>query len=101
MEQVIELMKDEAFMEELVKLEEEKDVIALFASRGVSVTMDDLRELFKEVPEDEEMSEEDLQKVSGGILYTIGPLTTVTPKYTVTVRTVTTILTPITRTFRR
>ena len=99
MEQVVELLKDQVFMDELVKLEDEKDVINLFASRGVTVTMEELQKLFDQAPEDEEMSEDDLQKVSGGvIMWTIG---TCIPSTTFTVRTATTFLTTWTPRTRR
>ncbi len=68
MEKVLELLQDEAFVEELDKLQEEKDVIALFESRGATVTMDQLRELFSQLPEQGEINEDDLDKVAGGTI---------------------------------
>ena len=68
MEKVLELLQDEAFVEELDKLEDEKDVIALFESRGATVTMDQLRELFSQLPEQGEIKEDDLDKVAGGTI---------------------------------
>ena len=76
MEKVLELLQDEAFVEELDKLEDEKDVIALFESRGATVTMDQLRELFSQLPEQGEINEDDLDKVAGGMLIT--PITPTT-----------------------
>jgi len=73
MEKVLELLQDEAFVAELGKLEKEEDVIALFESRGATVTMDQLRELIAQLPENGEVSDDDLEKVSGGLaLWTIG-----------------------------
>ena len=78
MEKVLELLQDEAFVEELDKLEDEKDVIALFESRGATVTMDQLRELFSQLPEQGEIKEDDLDKVAGGTIL-------LTPTITVTI----------------
>ena len=77
MEKVLELLQDEAFVEELDKLEDEKDVIALFESRGATVTMDQLRELFSQLPEQGEIKEDDLDKVAGGTIL-LSPSITVT-----------------------
>ena len=71
MEKVLELLKDEAFVAELDKLEKEEDVIALFEARGATVTMDQLRELIAQLPDDGEMSDDDLEKVAGGLSFTI------------------------------
>ena len=72
MEKVIELLQDEAFVAELDKLEKEEDIIALFESRGATVTMDELRELIAQLPDNAEVSDDDLEKVSGGsIVFTI------------------------------
>ena len=68
MEKVLELLQDEAFVAELDKLEKDEDVIALFESRGATVTMDQLRELIAQLPENSEVSDDDLEKVSGGLL---------------------------------
>ena len=67
MEKVIELLQDEAFVAELDKLEKEEDIIALFESRGATVTMDQLRELIAQLPKNGEVSDDDLEKVAGGI----------------------------------
>jgi hypothetical protein len=75
MEKVLELLQDEAFVAELDKLEKEEDIIALFESRGATVTMDQLRELIAQLPENGEVSDDDLEKVSGGAWITLtGPL---------------------------
>ncbi len=70
MEKVLELLQDEAFVAELDKLEKEEDIIALFESRGATVTMDQLRELIAQLPDNASVSDDDLEKVSGGFMLT-------------------------------
>ena len=74
MEKVLELLQDEAFVAELDKLEKEEDIVALFESRGATVTMDQLRELIAQLPDNADVSDDDLEKVSGGSII----LTTIT-----------------------
>ncbi len=76
MEKVLELLQDEAFVAELDKLEKEDDVIALFKARGATVSMDQLRELIAQLPENGEVSDDDLDKVAGGSIVTILTRTT-------------------------
>jgi hypothetical protein len=72
MEKVLELLQDEAFVAELDKLEKEEDIVALFESRGATVTMDQLRELIAQLPDNGDVSDDDLEKVSGGVsIFTI------------------------------
>ncbi len=67
MEKVLELLQDEAFVAELDKLEKEEDIVALFESRGATVTMNQLRELIAQLPDNGDVSDDDLEKVSGGL----------------------------------
>ena len=78
MEKVLELLQDEAFVAELVKLEKEEDIITLFESRGATVTMNQLRELTAQLPDNAEVSDDDLEKVAGGFVFNTKLLTIVT-----------------------
>ena len=82
MEKLQELFKDEAFVKELFSKEEPEDAQAFLEEKGVSLTLDEVKELAAAIekaasgelkPEDlekaanGELSESDLEEVAGGI----------------------------------
>jgi hypothetical protein len=73
---VLELFKDEGFLEELVKTESAEDVQKLFAAKGADVSTADVsaEELSAFIAEtrrelDKELSDEELALVAGGYSY--------------------------------
>ncbi|MBQ9480084.1 MAG: hypothetical protein IJU71_11100, partial [Selenomonadaceae bacterium] len=70
-EKITALMQDEAFVKELVGQEDVEDVRKLFASKGVELTVEQIDEIRKGVAArvgdgDEELSDDQLENVSGG-----------------------------------
>lgn len=69
-EKLKELLKDEAFVKELVEQETVEDAQKLLASKGVDISVDQLNEIRKGVAarleEGEELSDEQLENVAGG-----------------------------------
>lgn len=69
-EKLKELLKDEAFVKELVEQETVEDAQKLLASKGVDISVDQLNEIRKgvaaRVEEGEELSDEQLENVAGG-----------------------------------
>lgn len=69
-EKLKELLKDEAFVKELVEQETVEDAQKLLASKGVDISVDQLNEIHKGVAarleEGEELSDEQLENVAGG-----------------------------------
>lgn len=65
------LLANEEFAEKLKKVETVEQAVALFAKEGVTVTMGELNGYLANVQEDD-LSEDDLDGVSGGCLVCIG-----------------------------
>ena len=66
---IIELMKDNAFIEELTKKTTPEDIQNLLASKGITCTLDEIKQSAKKLKEQidsKELSEDDLAAVSGG-----------------------------------
>ena len=65
-----ELMKDEAFVKELLSKEEPEDVQALFEEKGVELSLDEIKEIGATLDKvaSGEMAAEDVEKMAGGEL---------------------------------
>lgn len=66
---ILEMMKDKAFVEELASKATSGDVQAFLASKGISCTLDQVKQFgkaLKEQSEKKELSAGDLEGVSGG-----------------------------------
>lgn len=65
---IMEAMEDQDFASKLFSAETAEEAIAIFASRGIELSMEELEEM-KEASSQEsgEISEEDLAAVAGGI----------------------------------
>lgn len=66
---ILEMMKDKAFVEELAAKATSEDVQAFLASKGISCTLDQVKQFgkaLKEQSEKKELSASDLEGVSGG-----------------------------------
>lgn len=70
-EKVKELVADQGFVDKLLSCEEPEQVQALFAENGVELTLDDVKSigqgLEKTLSSGEELSEDDLEAVAGGV----------------------------------
>jgi predicted ribosomally synthesized peptide with nif11-like leader len=69
-EQAMELIKDEEFSKELSKQENPEGVQKLFASKGVELSIEELKDIAHAIilmtQTDQELSDEDLEQVAGG-----------------------------------
>ncbi len=67
------LMADRAFVEKIAHLEEPEDVQAAFAENGVDITLEEINAIATMVTSsgNEELSENDMEAVTGGSLETI------------------------------
>jgi predicted ribosomally synthesized peptide with nif11-like leader len=69
-EKLVELLKDEAFVKELVAQETPEDAQKFLASKGVEVSAEELENIRKEIlariDGNEEMNDEQLEQVAGG-----------------------------------
>ena len=69
-EKLNSLLQDKAFLEKLLALETETDVQALLAENGVELTIAEIAAIKSGIEaklgENEELSEDDLENVSGG-----------------------------------
>ena len=65
------LMENEAFVEELKTVETVEQAVALFDREGVKVTADELNKIVEDGQSDN-LSEDDLDNVSGGCLIHLG-----------------------------
>ena len=66
---ILEMMKDKTFVEELAAKATPEDVQAFLASKGISCTLDQVKQFgkaLKEQSEKKELSAGDLEGVSGG-----------------------------------
>lgn len=73
---VNELLKNEAFLEELRKMQTDEEVAELFCKEGASVSVDDVKLMceesaqYAELCQDKELDESELDDVSGGLFLT-------------------------------
>ena len=63
-----ELLKDEAFCEELKACPGPQEIADLFTQKGIEIDAEDVMALAKGLQENGEISDEDLENVSGGSL---------------------------------
>ncbi len=74
MEKLTTLWNDEAFVDSLAEVKNDQQALDLFAENGVTITPEDLAE-FKEIADKEaELSEEDLEDVTGGLIIRVRTL---------------------------
>lgn len=70
-EKINELFQDKAFVEKLLSLENDTDVQALMKENGVELSLQEINSIKKAVESrignDEELSEDDLENVAGGV----------------------------------
>ena len=70
-EKLDELLKDEAFIEKLLNQENDTDVQALLAENGIELTLSDISAIKSGIEarlsDNEELSEDDLENVAGGV----------------------------------
>ena len=62
------LMENEEFVSKLQAAETDKDAVALFAAEGLDVDIDEFKKMMAELSKDAELSEDDAEKVAGGVL---------------------------------
>ena len=74
---IMEAMKDRDFASTLYEAETEEEAIAVFASKGIELSLEEIRELKDaanaDPQENGEIGEEDLTAVAGGILIPRSP----------------------------
>jgi len=74
MNKIEELVKNESFIKELLSMESNEAVIALFKNNGVDITNEEVEELAKGLDQmlnsEANLSEEELQNISGGVIGT-------------------------------
>ena len=68
-ERLNELVEDRQFAKALGAAESVEDMVRLLGEYGVNVTAEELEGLAASVPAGGELSEEDLENVSGGLIY--------------------------------
>ena len=68
-EKLNELMEDQQFAEKLGAAESVEDMVRVLGEYGVTVTPEELDGMLTAVPAGGELSEEDLENVSGGLIY--------------------------------
>ena len=101
-EKIKQVMAEEGFVDKMLACEEPEQVQALFASKGIDLSYDEIKAissgLSTALNDSDELDEDDLDFVAGGA---ITVTTTVTTVVTTTVTTVTTKKTYDYRTLRR
>lgn len=67
-EKIDELLKDEAFVEQLTKTETPENVMDLFKTKGVNLSLEQVQKLIERGKKiNEEIADADLEKVGGGV----------------------------------
>jgi len=68
MDTIEELKKDELFMSRLAKMTDPKEVVDIFAEKGIEISEEEASLALTKVEEDsaDELTDESLEKVSGG-----------------------------------
>ena len=79
-EKLKELLQDDAFVKTLNELASLEEVQAALAERGVDMTLEEIRGVFR--AQDGELSETDLEKTAGGHFHLSGggPVVVVVPR---------------------
>lgn len=70
-EKILTLINDKDFIKNLISLDSEEEVVKLFASHDVSLTTQDVHKILegveKKLESSEELDENDLENVAGGV----------------------------------